>query len=239
MLPRLGKERASDFATKLDAGVKAAGAASVASNETSGELGGSFMVLAVLLTMAEARCRRIAADPPREDYAKRTAARAVGLRPLPAAADNWGVVDLAQTTRQLEADLGAVLVAFERQLGGLRADDTAAAQARRDEVVEFGLRAAQDLQHFARAFVGVPLPATVSQSGVRAPGDLAPTMQAYLFRCGVIPAQVRRVLARIGGASSGQTRIGIAEVPQAAEALANFFWEWDGGPEGSFGELVY
>jgi hypothetical protein len=231
VFPQLGKARAQELAESCAAGVKAAGAAAVAGSLSDSPLAGAFAVLAVLLQLAEARCRRIAEDPPRGDFRSRTVARRPEVQPAPAE-DPYGVINLGMAVRDLTADLNAVVTAFERQLGALEREEFHFADMRRAEAVRFGLAAADVLHYVADSFPTIPLPPRIDETRIWQAEDLSTEVQAYLFRSAVSPSPMNGVLAVLVE-GDGHARERVDFLPRDARRLAQFFEEWDGQPVSS------
>jgi hypothetical protein len=181
------------------------------------------------MQLAEARCQRIAQDPPRDDYDRRTLVRPSAVRPAPAV-EGYEVVDLGLAVRDVAGNLGAVLTAFERELGALQRQRLREAEDRRREAVEYGLRAAAGLRYVADKFQEVPLPAAFDATDVVRSDALPIEAQAYLFRSGATPSRVNRVLAAVS-TGNGRSRMRLQQLPRNALELSHFFRSWDGRPE--------
>jgi hypothetical protein len=181
------------------------------------------------MQIGEARCDRIAKDPPRDDFHRRSVVRPSWVKPA-AAEDPYGVVEVGLATRGLAANLGAVLVAFERQMGALDSDEEDFAEARRAEVVEYGLRAGESLRYLARAIRRIPFPPATAIESRQTSTGFPIEAQAYLFRSYVFPSQLDRVL-KLVAQGNGETRALVQRLPSDAALLADFLERWDGRPE--------
>jgi hypothetical protein len=137
------------------------------------------------------------------------------------------VISLGAAVRQLSADLAAVVTAFERQLGALEREQGDFAEMRREEAVEFGLRAAAVLHYVAQSFPSIPLPPSVHFPEISRAEGLPTEVQAYLFRSAVTPSQMNEVLTLT---LDGYSRERVERLPHEARQLAQFFDEWDGRP---------
>lgn len=227
MIPRPGKTDAEHLAHVFTTGVKAAGAAAAASDVMGGALTGPFVVVAILMEAAAARCQRIANDPPRDDFQRRAIARRPSVRP--ASEGDPAVVELGMGVREVCGGLSGVIDAFERQLGALEAREFRYADMRRREVQEFALHASQALQLVAEAAPRLRFPPAAHNRLIRSE-DLSIEAQAYLFRSHVLPGRADRVLAP-ARVSDRELRSFPTRLSETARSFAQFLESWDGRPD--------